>query len=131
MKDAARRYSPGWVVKVRHAEITGYPDRRYISTSHIERQNLSLRMAQRRFTRLTNGFSKRLRNHKAAVALYVAHYNLCRFHEALRITPAMALGVTDHIWTIGELIEAALAGEAPKPEGRQHGRFRVIDGGLA
>ncbi len=108
-KDAARRYSPGWVVKVRHAEITGYPDRRYISTSHVERQNLSLRMTQRRFTRLTNGFSKRLRNHKAAVALYVGHYNLCRVHETLRITPGMALGVRDHIWTIEELIEEATA----------------------
>ncbi len=87
-------------------------------------------MQQRRFTRLTNGFSKKLRNHKAAVALYVAHYNLCRVHEALRITPAMALDVTDHIWTIGELIEAATTGEAPEPEGRRVGRLRVIDGGL-
>ena len=109
-KDAARRYSPGWVVKVRHAEITGYPDRRYISTSHVERQNLSLRMAQRRFTRLTNGFSKKLENHRAAVALYVSHYNLCRVHETLRVTPAMALGVTDHIWTIGEIVEVATDG---------------------
>ncbi len=105
------------------------PDRRYISTSHVERQNLSLRMAQRRFTRLTNGFSKKLENHKAAVALYVSHYNLCRVHETLRITPAMALGVTDHIWTIGELVEAALEGVIPEPPGERYGRFRVIDGG--
>lgn len=67
-------------------------------------------MAQRRFTRLTNAFSKKLENHRAAVALYVAHYNFCRVHEALRITPAMQLGVTDHIWSIGELVEAALEG---------------------
>jgi hypothetical protein len=67
-------------------------------------------MAQRRFTRLTNGFSKKLENHCAAVALYVAHYNFCRVHEALRITPAMHLGVTDHIWTIGELVDGALYG---------------------
>jgi len=77
----------------------------------------------------SNGFSKKLRNHRAAVALYVARYNLCRVHEALRITPAMALGVTDHIWTIGELIEAALISETPAPVGRRVDRFRVIDGG--
>lgn len=67
-------------------------------------------MAQRRFTRLTNAFSKKLENHYAAVALYAAHYNFCRVHEALRITPAMQLGVTDHIWTISELVDAALNG---------------------
>jgi hypothetical protein len=88
-------------------------------------------MQQRRFTRLTNGFSKKLDNHRAAVNLYVAHYNLCRVHEALRITPAMALGIADHIWTIGELIETALAGVAPEPVGGLRGRFRVIDGGLS
>jgi hypothetical protein len=66
-------------------------------------------MQQRRFTRLTNAFSKKLENHIAAVGLFVAHYNLCRVHEALRITPAMAMGITDYIWTIGELIDAALA----------------------
>ena len=67
-------------------------------------------MAQRRFTRLTNAFSKKLENHCAAVALYVTHYNFCRVHEALRITPAMQLGVTDHVWSIGELVDAALHG---------------------
>jgi hypothetical protein len=71
--------------------------------------NLSVRMAARRFTRLTNGFSKKLANHVAAVSRYVAHFNLCRVHESLRITPAMAMGITDHIWTIGELIDAATA----------------------
>ncbi len=88
--------------------LVGRPS--HISTSYIERQNLTLRMAQRRFTRLTNGFSKKLENHCAAVALYVAHYNFCRVHESLRITPAMQLGVTDHVWTIGELVDAALYG---------------------
>ena len=83
-------------------------------------------MQQRRFTRLTNGFSKKLRNHRAAVALYVAHYNLCRVHETIRMTPAMALGVADHIWDIGELIEAA---KGPAPEGRPVGPFPVIEGG--
>ena len=98
-----------------------------ISTSYTERANLTLRMASRRFTRLTNAFSKKLENHAAAVALYVAHYNFCRVHEALRITPAMALGITDHIWTIGELIEAALA-NAPIDRHRKR-RFKVIEGG--
>ncbi len=68
-------------------------------------------------------------SHEAAVALFVAHYNLCRVHETIRMTPAMALGVADHIWTIGELVEAALDGAAPEPEGTQVGWFRVIDGG--
>ena len=86
-------------------------------------------MQQRRFTRLTNAFSKKLENHEAAVALYVAHYNLCRVHETLRVTPAMQLGVTDHIWSIGELVDAALNGELPEPAGRKVGPFRVIDGG--
>lgn len=86
-------------------------------------------MQQHRFTRLTNGFSKKLRNHKTAVALFVSHYNLCRVHETIRMTPAMALGVADHIWTIGELIEAATAPEMPEPEGKRAGQFRVIDGG--
>ncbi len=86
-------------------------------------------MQQRRFTRLTNGFSKSYLNHCAAVALYVAHYNLCRVHEALRVTPAMQLGVTDHVWTISELVDAALNGVvAPAPHGRPVGRFRVING---
>ena len=102
---------------------------KHISTSYIERQNLTLRMQQRRFTRLTNAFSKKLENHKAAVALYVAHYNLCRVHEALRVTPAMQLGVTDHVWSIWELVEAALNGVVTdEPKGRKVGRFTVIDG---
>src|SRR5438477_12687303 len=84
-----------------------------ISTSYIERQNLTIRMQQRRFTRLTNAFSKKFEHHEAAFALYAAWYNLCRVHETLRITPAMQLGVTDHVWRIGELIDAALDGELP------------------
>jgi hypothetical protein len=102
-------------VDVRRATIMGATDTTKISTSYVERQNLSLRMACRRFTRLTNAFSKKLANHRAAVALYVAHYNLCRVHEALRITPAMAIGVTDHVWTIGELVEAALGQQPDAP----------------
>jgi len=77
--------------------------RKAIISYLVGKRNFSVRMASRRFTRLTNGFSKKLENHVAAVSLYVAHFNLCRVHEALRITPAMAIGITDHIWTIGEL----------------------------
>jgi IS1 family transposase len=131
VKEAQGRYSPAAVVAVSREVVTGDPEQ-YISTSYVERQNLSLRMGQRRFTRLTNGFSKKLDNHVAAVALYVAHYNLCRFHEALKATPAKALGVTDRVWTIGELIDAALATQsiAPTPTAPDRRRaFRVIEGG--
>ena len=83
-------------------------------------------MQQRRFTRLTNGFSKKLENHEAAVSLFVTHYNLCRVHETIRMTPAIRLGVTDEI---GELVEAALEGVIPQPPGERCGPFRVIDGG--
>lgn len=126
--NAARRYSPGTVVAVDRKVITGAMPRFMIGTSHAERQNLSVRMASRRFTRLTNGFSKKLENHTAAVSLYVAHYNLCRVHETIRTTPAMALGLTDHPWSIAELIDAALHGRPEEPR-RWYGRFRVIDGG--
>lgn len=122
--EAARRYSPAQVVAVSKRRVVGSP--KHISTSYVERQNLTLRMQQRRFTRLTNAFSKKLENHEAAVALYVCWFNLCRVHEALRVTPAMQLGVTDHIWSIGELVDAALNGELPE---RKVGPFRVIDGG--
>jgi IS1 family transposase len=135
-QSAAHRYSPAEVVAVAREAIQGVPAE--ICTSHVERQNLSVRMGSRRFTRLTNGFSKKLDNHVAAVSLYVAHYNLCRVHEALtpsarqQTTPAIALGLTDRVWSIGELLDAALA-VAPAdptetaPDRRR--RFRVIDGG--
>src|SRR5205814_4615678 len=112
-KDAAHRYSPAAVVAVSRDVISGVPAE--ISTSYVERSNLSIRMACRRFTRLTNGFSKKLENHAAAVSLYVAHYNLCRPHESLRSTPAVAQGVTDHVWSIGDLIDAALATQPIDP----------------
>jgi IS1 family transposase len=131
VKDAARRYSPAEVVAVSREVVSGDPDQ-YISTSYVERQNLSLRMGSRRFTRLTNGFSKKLDNHVAAVALYVAHYNLCRVHEALKATPAKALGVVDRNWSIGELIDAALATQpiTPVPTAPERRKlFTVIDGG--
>jgi len=134
--EAARRYSPAPVVAVSYDVASGIPSE--ISTSYAERGNLSIRMACRRFTRLTNGFSKKLENHVAAVALYVAFYNFCRPHETLtpnakhQTTPAMALGLTDHVWSISELIDAALGAVPPKPTATAPDRrkqFRVIEGG--
>jgi IS1 family transposase len=115
LQDAAHRYSPGHVAGVERTVIRGRPNPENISTSYVERFNLSSRMQMRRCTRLTNGFSKKLENHRAAISLWIAFYNLCRVHETLRCTPAMALGVTDHIWTIGELVAAALEADAPPP----------------
>jgi IS1 family transposase len=113
--DAAHRYSPSKVTGSERTVIRGRPATEHISTSYVERFNLSSRMQMRRFTRLTNGFSKKLANHRAAIALWVCFYNLCRVHESLRMTPAMALGVTDHIWSIGELIAAAQEPEEAPP----------------
>jgi hypothetical protein len=113
--EAAVRYSPGTIREIDRTVMAGDPDPGHISTSYVERFNLTTRMGARRFTRLTNAFSKKLANHRAACALYIAHYNLCRYHETIRCTPAMALGVTDHIWSIGELIDAALAAPEPSP----------------
>jgi IS1 family transposase len=130
-KDAAHRYSPAAVVAVSREVLSGVPE--HISTSYVERENLSMRMASRRFTRLTNGFSKKLDNHVAAVSLYVAHYNFCRVHETLGTTPAVALGLADRTLAIGELIgmalEAAPPAPAPLTPPERRRQLRVIDGG--
>ncbi|HXL67455.1 MAG TPA: transposase [Xanthobacteraceae bacterium] len=131
-KDAAHRYSPAAVVAVSREVISGTPAQ--ISTSYVERQHLSLRTSQKRFARLTLGFSKKLEHHVAAVSLYVAHYNFCRVHETIKTTPAMALGLTDHVWSIGELLDKTLSltPQAPittAPDRRR--QFRVIEGGRA
>jgi IS1 family transposase len=131
VKEAQGRYSPAAVIAVSRDVVSGDPEQ-YVSTSYVERQNLSLRMGSRRFARLTNGFSKKLDNHVAAVALYVAHYNLCRMHEALKMTPAKALGITDRVWTISDLIEVALATQpiTPVPIAPDRRKlFTVIKGG--
>ena len=140
----SHRYSPPRVVRTERIRVAGHPDTDKISTSFVERNNLNFRMGNRRFTRLTNAFSKKLRNHAASVALWVAYYNLCRVHATLRTTPAMAMGVTDHVWTVEELIVAALAKdtapEAPRTPSRgepevspatptSHVRFTVLRGG--
>ncbi len=98
------RYSPPAVVGVEKFEISGRPESSRICTSYVERNNLTIRMHLRRFTRLTNGFSKKLANLKAMVALFVGYYNFCRIHGSLRVTPAMAAGLTDHIWELDELV---------------------------
>ena len=100
------RYSPAEVASVETVPVFGQPDPERICTSIIERQNLSVRMGLRRFTRLTNGFSKKWENHWAAVACWFAFYNFCRVHKSLRVTPAMAAGISDHVWTLRELLEA-------------------------
>src|SRR3954471_11232415 len=82
----------------------GNPDYRPVSTSHTERQNLTMRMSMRRFTRLTNGFSKKLENHEHALALYFMYYNFARIHQTLRVTPAMEAGITNHVWTLEEIV---------------------------
>ena len=102
-----RRYSPAKLVSVTKKAVAGNPDASLISTSYVERQNLTMRMHMRRLTRLTNGFSKKIENFQAAVALHFGYYNFVRVHKSLRCTPAMAGGVTDHIWTVPELMEAA------------------------
>lgn len=98
------RYSPPEVVSATRISIKGDPDVALISTSLVERQNLTMRMSMRRFTRLTNAFSKKLENLKAAVALHFAHYNFVRVHSTIRVTPAMEAGVTDRLWTIRDLL---------------------------
>ena len=98
------KYSPGECIGCERKRIVGKPDPKYVSTSFVERQNLTMRMSMRRFTRLTNGFSKKAENHAAAVALFYMYYNFGRIHQTLRITPAMAAGVSDHVWDIEEIV---------------------------
>ena len=98
------RYSPAKCLGCEKKPKIGNPDPKHISTSFVERQNLTMRMQMRRFTRLTNAFSKKLENHVASIAIHYMHYNFCRIHQSLRITPAMAAGLTDHVWEIGEVI---------------------------
>lgn len=104
LDEPEKRYSPGQFASALPVPVSGKPKRWLISTSHIERQNLSIRMQLRRFTRLTNAFSKKLENLKAALALHFAHYNFCRVHSSLRVTPAMAAGISHELWNIDSLL---------------------------
>jgi hypothetical protein len=107
-----RRYSPPPCVGAIKGRVTGKPDPKHISTSYAERQNLNIRMHTRRFTRLTNAFSKKVENHAHSVALFAMYYNFVRIHKTLRVTPAMAAGVTNHLWEIGGIVDVLEKWEA-------------------
>lgn len=98
------RYSPATCTGCQQVSILGNPDSKHISTSYVERQNLTMRMSMRRFTRLTNAFSKKIENHIAMVALHCMYYNFVRIHQTLRVTPAMEAGIANHVWSIEEII---------------------------
>ncbi len=98
------RYSPPKCIGTHLQIVEGFPTKKHISTSHVERQNLTMRMGMRRFTRLTNAFSKKLENLQRALALHFMHYNFARIHKTLGMTPAMAAGLADHPWSVGEIV---------------------------
>jgi len=102
--EEARRYSPAQCIGADMKVISGDPDPAHVSTSYVERQNLTMRMQMRRFTRLTNAFSKKIENHCHAVALHFMQYNFCRIHQTLRVTPAMEAGISDHVWSLEEVV---------------------------
>ncbi len=106
-KGNEKRYSPAECTGTKTVVVSGQPDEMLISTSHVERQNLTMRMAMRRFTRLTNGFSKKVENHCYAIALHFVHYNWCRIHKTIRVTPAMEAGLTDDIMSIADVVRLA------------------------
>ena len=114
-----RRYSTGECIGTQTAVLSGSPDPKHISTSYVERLNLTTRMQIRRFTRLTNGFSKKWENHEAAIALHFMHYNFCRVHKTLRVTPAMEAGLAHHVWTIEELVVIL-----PEPVAKKRGSYK-------
>lgn len=114
-----RRYSPSRFVSADKRRINGTPDIEHVSTSYVERQNLTLRMQNRRFTRLTNAFSKKIENLEHSVALHFMHYNFARIHKTLRVTPAMEAGIADHVWSIEEI-----AGLIPEPVAKERGSYK-------
>jgi hypothetical protein len=109
------RYSPAICMGARRTPIVGTPDHNHVSTSFCERQNLTMRMSMRRFTRLTNGYSKQLANLEHNVALYFMNYNFCRIHHTLRVTPAMEAGIADHVWDLSEVV-AMIDGKEKQPK---------------
>lgn len=114
---APGRYSPAECTGIKKIRREGNPDIAHVSTSYVERQNLTMRMSMRRFTRLTNAFSKKLDNHIHALALYFAFYNFCRIHKTLRMSPAMAAGITDRLWSLEDIV-ARIDADAPAPKAR-------------
>ena len=118
-KSSERKYSPVEFVCATKTPVFGDPDDRHISTSYVERQNLTMRMSMRRFTRLTNGFSKKVENHIHAISLHFMYYNFARIHKTLRVTPAMEAGVSSHVWSLEEI--AALI---PAPVAKKRGPYK-------
>jgi IS1 family transposase len=116
-----RKYSPSEYVGAKKIKITGNPSKAHVSTSYVERQNLTMRMSMRRFTRLTNAFSKKIENHMHAIALHFMYYNFGRVHKSLRVTPAMEAGIATHVWTLEEI-----AGLVPEPVAKKRGPYTKI-----
>jgi len=114
--EAEKRYSPPVCVGAERHVVRGRPDPEHISTSYVERQNLSMRMGMRRFTRLTNAFSKKLENHMYALSIYFMHYNFVRIHQTLRVTPAMEAHVTDRLWSLEDIVRIVDEWEAKQKE---------------
>lgn len=126
-KSGGAKYSPAVCLSAHSEVINGSPNGEHISTSHVERANLTMRMSMRRFTRLTNALSRKVENLTAAVSLHFMHYNFCRVHKSLGTTPAVAAGITDHVWTLHEIIALLEAAEAT-PTFVAHtrsGRFQI------
>ena len=115
-KNDGRRYSPSEFSGSEKYVKMGNPDMKLVSTSYVERQNLTMRMHMRRFTRLTNAFSKKLENHMHAISLYFMFYNFCKIHKSLRVTPAMEAGITEKLWEISDIV-TLIPEEAPKKRG--------------
>lgn len=118
-REASRKYSPSEFTGSHVSVVSGYPDAEHVSTSYVERANLTMRMHMRRFTRLTNAFSKKVENHMHAVALHHMYYNFVRIHKSLRVTPAMEAGIADHVWTIEEVVRLI-----PEPIAKKRGAYK-------
>ena len=124
--EAKRRYSPAVCIGATKKVICGSPELKDVSTSHVERANLTMRMGMRRFTRLTNGFSKKIENHMHAVSLHFMHYNFGRIHKTLRVTPAMEAGLATHVWSIEEIVRLVA-----EPEAKKRGPYKTREQGDA
>src|SRR5450756_1212699 len=119
--ESETRYSPARCIGADMKVVSGNPDPKHVSTSFIERQNLTMRMHMRRFTRLTNGFSKKVENHAYAVALHMMYYNFVKLHSKLRVTPAMAAGIADRLWEVSDIVALW---EAVEPKAHKRGPYR-------
>jgi IS1 family transposase len=117
-KEQEKRYSPAECTGIEKRTITGEPDAKDISTSYVERQNLTMRMSMRRFTRLTNAFSKKVENHMHAISLHYMYHNFGRIHQTLRVTPAMEAGISEHVWSLEEIVNLI-----PEPEIKKRGSY--------